>query len=124
MLNELWEVFRPVAVIVVFLAVAYFAERTFRHTVKDMVQGFFAEVSVLTRGEPSERAINMLFGLLIFIAVLLLIAAIAVSSLFSTVRPRGYLFDVPGDMIILSSIFLLTVFFIMSMAYCKKTDKK
>lgn len=124
MLNELWDVLRPVAVIAVFLAVAYLAERTFRHTVRDMVQGFFAEVGVLTRGEPSERAVNMLFGLLIFIVVLLLIAAIAVSSLFSTVRPRSYVFDIPGDMVILSAIFLLTIFFIISVVYCKKTDKQ
>jgi hypothetical protein len=67
---------------------------------------------------------NMLFGIIFFLGVLLLIAAIAVSTLFGTVRQRHHVLDVPGDVLIFCSLFLLFIFFIFSVAYCKRVDRR
>lgn len=117
---EVWQVLKPGLALLVFFSVLYLVHRLVIRTFKESFHDFMLEVGAFINRDPNERSMNMLFGIFIFVAIILLTASIAVSSLFGTVLSDRYLINIPEGMIILCSIFLLVVFFIISLAYCKK----
>jgi hypothetical protein len=118
-----WGIFSPIATLFVFVFVAYILDRTFHESVMDFFRGFLQEAGDFGRRKPNFRSLNMLFGILIFIVVILLVAAVAVSTIFGMVTPQHYAFHIPGDLIILSALFLLFVFFSLSLAFCRRVER-
>jgi polyferredoxin len=116
----MWETLQLAALLLVLLGIGYLADATFQHGLKVLLHSFLEEVRDFVQLKTNERAHNLLFGLLMFVALVLLVAAVAVSSLFSKAMPQYHPLSISGDLIILSGVFLLFLFFVISTAYCRK----
>jgi hypothetical protein len=116
----MWDIFELAAVLLVLLGIGYLADATFQHGLRVLLHSFLEEVRDVAQLRTNERAHNLLFGLLMFVALVLLVAAVAVSSLFNRALPEHHSISVSGDLIILCGVFMLFVFFVLSTAYCRK----
>lgn len=116
--------FTIAALLLLFFGVGYLLDKTFNHGIRVLFHVFLEEVRDLIKMKPTLPAINLLFGVLAFIGLVLLVGAVAVSSVFSRAMPQHHSLTFSGDMIILSGLLAMVAYFILSVAFCVLMKKK
>jgi hypothetical protein len=71
--------------------------------------------------KPTTRSVNMLFGILMFVIVILLLAGQVISRSLSEVRIEDSTIYITESALILIGLLFITIFYIMSIAFCNKT---
>jgi hypothetical protein len=119
-----WGLFQIIVVLGLLVGAGYFVDKTYNHGIRVLVKEFLGEVRRFVKLDPSLEALNMLFGVFSFVALILLVGAVAVSSLFSKAMPGDHSLHIPGDMFIVVGFFFMMVFFALSIAFCLAMRKK
>jgi hypothetical protein len=114
--HDSWELAKMALLLIIYLAVAYGAIRIFHGTLHTLFMGMGAEIRSLLQLTPSPRGMNALFGILVFVAIIFIFAAVEIAE--AQQREIG----MPGPILLLIGAFLLIIFVSLSVAYCARAE--
>jgi hypothetical protein len=114
--HDSWELAKTALLLVIYLVIAYGAIRIFHGTLHALFMGMGAELRSLLQITPSPRGMNALFGILVFIAIVITFAAVEIAE--AQQRETG----MPGPILLLIGAFLLIVFVSLSVAFCARAE--
>jgi len=119
-IRDAWELARLAIELLIYIGISWLIISIFHETLGTLFRDAASELKNLAELKPTTRAVNMLFGILIFIVVILMLAAGEVEKAIPKRSPDiNIMIPLAAEIII--GLFLLTVFFIISIAYCNKT---
>jgi hypothetical protein len=101
-----------------YALLAYFIVKISHGTIRELLSGIASELRSFAKLDPSVRTLNMLFGILILVFILAILAAVEVAE----VRNREM--AVPSAIMMLAGIFFLVLFYSLSVVYCRKVENK
>jgi hypothetical protein len=116
-LHDLWEITKTGLYAGLYLLVAYIAIKISHNSIQEFFGGVLSGLRGFIRRDPSARSLNMLFGILILLFIVLVLAAVEIAEAQHHEPP------VPFAIFALVGLFFLTVFFSLSIAFCAKAER-
>jgi hypothetical protein len=79
-IRDAWELARLAMELLIYIGISWLVVLIFHETLGTLFRGAASELRSLAELKPTTRAVNMLFGILIFIVVILMLAAAEVGK--------------------------------------------